>query len=87
MPKASKNDALRAVRWVPQQPGVYETKNIAGSGPIVFSHGTVIGVGEPIGESGRAISEEFALNLIAAGHAEPCDPSEPPAETPTESTP
>lgn len=84
----------QALRWIPESPAVYKDQNVAG-GPLVLAAGTVIGIGEPLGEGGQACSEEFAQGLIEAGHAEiieapveaPADSSQAPAETPAPTTP
>lgn len=76
-----------ALRWIPESPAVYKDQNVAG-GALVLAAGTVIGIGEPLGEGGQACSEEFAQGLIEAGHAEIIDaPVEPPTETPAPPAP
>lgn len=84
-----------ALRWIPDSPAVYPGQNLVSGGALVFAAGTVVGIGEPLGESGQACSEEFAQGLIEAGHAEiinapveaPADSSQAPAETPAPPAP
>ena len=63
--------APRAIRWIPDSPGVYPGRNLTKpTEPLVFAHGTVVGVDEPLGEGAPSVSAEFAQSLIEAGHAE-----------------
>ncbi len=75
---AEGSDALLAIRWIPEASGVYPRQDIANNRDLVLTHGAVVGVGEPLGEGAPATSEQFAKDLIEAGHAEPCEI--PPAE-------
>lgn len=78
----------QAIRWIPTSAGVYDRQNIASPArPLILTEGAIVGIGEPLGEGSQAVSEEFAADLVAAGHAEYFTPESTPAPSTSTSAP